>query len=131
MSIEENKALVQRVVGFWNRRELDAFFNVLAPDYIEHLPDGDVPLQQIKQYASTFFTAFPDIVFTIENMVADGDMVAVRINWRGTHRGTFMGFSATGKKIDITNAIFIKILENKWVEFWNVTDMRLVKQLGA
>jgi predicted ester cyclase len=131
MSIEENKALVQRVVGFWNRRELDAFFNVLAPDYIEHLPDGDVSLPQIKQYASAFFTAFPDIVFTIENMVADGDMVAVQINWKGTHRGTFMGFSPTGKKIDITNAIFIRILENKWVEFWNVTDMRLVKQLGA
>jgi predicted ester cyclase len=131
MSIEENKALVQRVVGFWNRRELGAFLNVLAPDYIEHLPDGDVSLQQIKQYASTFFTAFPDIVFTIENMVADGDMVAVRINWRGTHRGTFMGFSPTGKKIDITNAIFIRILESKWVEFWNVTDMRLVKQLGV
>jgi steroid delta-isomerase-like uncharacterized protein len=131
MSIEDNKALVRRVVDFWNRRDLDAFFNILAPEYVEHLPTGDVLLEQLKQYSATFFDAFPDITLSIEQMVAEADMVAARIRWRGTHRDTFMGIPPTGKKFDIVNAIFIKVVRGKWVEFWNVTDINLMQQLGA
>jgi steroid delta-isomerase-like uncharacterized protein len=130
MSIEENKALVHRIIKLWNSRELDAFFEFLAPKYIEHLPDGDISLEQLKQFANKFFAAFPDISFTIKDMIAEGDKVAVLINWRGTHQGEYMGVPPTGKKIDITNANVIKIVGGKWVEFWNVTDMRLIQQLG-
>jgi steroid delta-isomerase-like uncharacterized protein len=131
MSINENKALVRRVVELWNRRDMDAFFNILAPEYVEHLPTGDVSLKQLKQYAHTFFAAFPDISITINDMVAEGDKVAVLVNWRGTHKGEYMGIPPTGKKIDITVAMLIKIAAGRWVEFWNVTDLRLAQQLGA
>ena len=130
MSIEENKALVRRAYELANRRELDAFFELLAPEYVEHLPTGDKSLEQVKQYAGTVFEAFPDIHFTIEDMVAEGDKVAVRVTWRGTHKGVFMDIAPTGNKIDITNANIIKIAAGKWVEFWNVTDVRLIQQLG-
>ena len=130
MSIEENKALVHRAYELVNRRELDAFFELLAPEYVEHLPIGDKSLEQVKQYAGTVFGAFPDIHFTIEDMVAEGDKVAVRVTWRGTHKGVFMDITPTGNKIDITNANIIKIAAGKWVEFWNVTDVRLMQQLG-
>jgi len=131
MSIAENKALVRRVVELWNKREMDAFFEVLAPEYIEHLPTGDITLKQLKKYAHTFFTAFPDIRITIEDMVAEGDKIAVLVNWKATHQGEYMGIPPTGKKIDISVAMIIKIRASKWVEFWNVTDIRLAQQLGA
>lgn len=132
MSLEdENKELVRRVYELANRRELNAFFELLAPEYVEHLPTGDISLEQVRQYARTFFNAFPDVHFTIEDMVAEGDKVAVRVTWAGTHKGVFMDIAPTGNKIDITNANVIKIVAGKWVEFWNITDIRLIQQLGV
>jgi C-1 hydroxylase len=131
MSIKENKALVHRVIELWNRRDMDAFFGVLAPEYVEHLPTGDVSLAQLKKYAHTFFTAFPDIKITVKEMVAGGDKVAVLVNWKATHKGEYMGIPATGKKINISVAMIIKIRGGKWVEFWNVTDVSLAQQLGV
>ena len=131
MSTEKNKALVRHVIELWNRRDLDAFFEILSPNYVEHLPSGDISREQIKDYARTFFTAFPDIHFTIEEMIAEGDKVAVLLKWKGTHKGEYMNISPTGKKIEITVANVIRIVDRKWVEFWNVTDMRLIQQLGA
>ena len=80
MSIKENKVLVRRVVAIWNRHDMNAFFEICAPEYIEHLPIGDVSLKQLKKYAHTFFKAFPDIHITIKDMVAEGDKVAVLVN---------------------------------------------------
>ena len=131
MSAEENKALVRRVVEYWNQRDLESYFSVLAPEYVEHLPDGDVRLEELKQYAGNFFNAFPDIKFSIEEIVAEGDTVAVRMRWQGTHRGVFMGIPPSGKKIYITNALFIKTANGKWVEFWNVTDIGLRNQIAT
>lgn len=131
MTTEGNKALVRRVVKYWNQRDLDSYFSVLAPEYVEHLPDGDVPLEELKKYSETFFKAFPDIKFEIEDIIAKGDTVAVRIRWRGTHRGIFMGIQPSGRKIDINNAIFIKMTKGKWTEFWNVTDAGLIRQIAT
>jgi steroid delta-isomerase-like uncharacterized protein len=131
MSIKENKALVRHVVELWNHRDMGAFFKLCAPEYIEHLPTGDVSLEHLKKYAHTFFNAFPDIHIIIKDMVAEGDKVMVMVNWKATHRGEYMSIPATGKKIDITVAMLIKIAGDNWVEFWNVTDIQLAKQLGA
>jgi hypothetical protein len=110
---------------------MDDFFNILAPEYVEHLPTGDISLEQLKHYAPEFFAAFPDISITINDIVAEGDKVAVLVNWKATHKGEYMGIPPTGNKIDITVAMLIKIVGGKWVEFWNVTDIRLAQQLGA
>ncbi len=129
MSIEENKALVQHVFELWNQRELDAFFNNLDPEYVEHLPTGDISIEQLRQYANRFFTAFPDIHFTINDMIAEGDKVAMMINWKATHRGEYMGIAPTGRKIDVSVANLVRIKDGRWVEFWNVTDVSLMEQL--
>jgi predicted ester cyclase len=131
MSIKENKALVRRVVTLWNRKDMAGFFEILDPEYIEHLPTGDINLKQLKQYAPKFFAALPDIHITIQDMVAEGDKVAALVNWKATHQGEYMSIAATGKKIDISVAMLIKIKAGKWVEFWNVTDVRLMQQLGV
>jgi len=130
MSLKENKALVRRVIKLWNQRDMDAFFELCDPEYLEHLPTGDISLVQLRHFAPRFFTAFPDIKITLKDMVAEGDKVAVLVNWKATHKGVYMGIPATGKKIDISVAMIIKIKAGKWVEFWNVTDIRLAHQLG-
>ena len=63
MSVKENKALVRRAIEFWNHKEGDEFFKLLAPEYVEHLPTGDVSLGQLKNYAHTF--SLPSLIFIL------------------------------------------------------------------
>ena len=124
MSLEKNKALVHRVYELINRGELDAFYELCAPGYVEHLTDRDMSLEQSKQFETKFFADFPDINITINEMVAEGDRVAVLVTWRGVNKDT-------RKKIEMTNANIFRISAGRIMEGWNVTDIRLAQQLGV
>jgi|SRR3989304_5807511 len=123
MSVKENKVLVRRVYEQINQGKLDAFFNLCTADYVEHLTDRDMSLEQSKEFEARFFVDFGNINITVNHMVAEGDEVAVMVTWRATHKGT-------GKKIEMTNANIFKIANGKFTEIWNVTDIRLAQQLG-
>jgi steroid delta-isomerase-like uncharacterized protein len=115
-----------------NRRELAAYFKLLAPGYVEHLTTGDMSLEQIKQLDAIMFAAFPDVTSTIEDMVAEEDKVAFRVTHRGTHKGEFMGIPPTGNKIEMTNTFIIKIATGKVAEGWaTIDELRLMQQLGV
>ena len=132
MSIEENKALVRRAYALSTLKDMDAFFNFLAPEYVEHLPAGDISLKQLKQGIPAFFTAFPDIHITIEDMVAEGDRVAVLMTSRGTHKGEYMGIPPTGNRIEMRNTCIIRIANGKFVEWWGTLDgLSMMQQLGV
>lgn len=132
MSIEENKALIRHVYELCNRKELDAFFQLLDPAYIAHSPMGDSSLEQAKQGETMYFAAFPDVIATIEDMVAEGDKVAIRATWRGTHKGEFMSIAPTGNKIEITYTVIYRIDDGKLAEYWGTPDaLRLMQQLGV
>jgi steroid delta-isomerase-like uncharacterized protein len=131
MSIAKNKALVRCLYELLNKKELDAAYEYFAPDFIFHSPAGDLSLTQMKQLDTDFYAAFPDMSVTVEETVAEGDRVSVRVTYRGTHRGEFIGIAPTGKTIDITNANTLKISGGKFIEGWNVMDIRLIEQLGA
>jgi len=132
MSIKENKALVRRVYELSTLKNLVAFFEFLAPAYVEHLPTGDISLKQLKQGIPAFFTAFPDIHITIEDMVAEGDKVAVLMTSRGTHKGEFMGIPPTGNKIEMRNTCIIRIANGKLAEWWGTLDgLNMMQQLGV
>jgi steroid delta-isomerase-like uncharacterized protein len=132
MSIRENKALIQRVYTLWNRRELEEAFKYFAPDYVEHPTSGDATFKQMKKSTAEFYAAFPDAIATIKDMVAEGDKIAVRVTWEGTHKGEFMGIAPTGKKINITNHAIFRITAGKWAESWATIDgLRFLQQLGV
>jgi len=132
MSIEENKALVRRFCELENRGDVDGLFEILAPGYVSHYTTGDLPLEQAKPFWPTFLTAFPDICFTMEHMVAEGDKVAFRETWTGTHKGEFMGIPPTGKKVEMINTCIIRIADGKFAESWCTLDeLHLMQQLGA
>ena len=132
MSIEEeNKALVRRVYDLYNRREIKVAYELYAPQCVFHMPHSDMSVKECLEYDSILLAAFPDLSFTIEDMVAEGNRVAYRVTGRGTHQGEFMGTASTGNKIVITFADFVKIEAGKWVEFWCTYDnLHFRQQLG-
>jgi predicted ester cyclase len=132
MSIEEeNKTLVRRLYELLERKDMDAAYRYFVPEFVFHSPAGDMSLDQMKQADINFYRAFPDMKVAIEEIIADEDMVSVRVNYRGTHQREFLGVAPTRKKLDITNSNTLRIVAGKFVEGWNVTDIRLVQQIGA
>jgi predicted ester cyclase len=87
--LEENKAIVRRFIEAYNKRNLDEFDELLAPDYFDHT--SQVGPEGLKQLMKMAFKAFPDFHETIEDVIAEGDKVWVRITFTGTHTGEFMG----------------------------------------
>jgi steroid delta-isomerase-like uncharacterized protein len=136
MSIEQNKALARQMVEeVFNRGNMSGADQFLAPDFIEHeeLPPG-IPQgrEGVKQLAAMLRSAFPDFTATIEDLVAEGDKVVIRMTWTGTHKGEFMGVPPTGKSISIGVIDVIRIAGGKFLEHWGQMDsMGLMQQLGA
>jgi ubiquinone biosynthesis protein len=79
----------------------------------------------------TFLHAFPDAKFEIEQLIADGDIVAARLTARASHQGEFMNLPATGRLISITVMAQVRIVDGRMVEHWNLIDeAQLAEQLG-
>ena len=133
MSTEENKADVRRGYEALNQRNLAVFDELLTPDIVFHIASTTIQgLEAYKQVLSMLFTAFPDLQFTIEDMVAEGDFVVVRHTTRGTHQGNFRGIPPTGKQVSGTGMFIDRIVNGKAVEQWGNSDtLGLLQQLGV
>jgi steroid delta-isomerase-like uncharacterized protein len=135
MSVESNKAIMRRYFDeAWNQGKLDVLDELVAPTYVNHspgmpgLPPGP---QGLKPVFTLFLSAFPDLRYTIEDQVAEGDRVVTRYTMRGTHRGDFAGIAPTGRAVTVTG-IQIERLENGQImEHWRASDdLGLMQQLG-
>ncbi|MFB0562276.1 MAG: ester cyclase [Candidatus Lokiarchaeia archaeon] len=130
MSLEENKGIVRRFIEAYNKRNLDSLDEFLAPDYFDHT--HQVGLEGAKQLFNMGFKAFPDWHETIEDIIAEGDKVWVRVSYTGTHTGEWRGLAPTGKKITAMAVDIYRIVNGKLVEYWNVTDaLDFFRQIGA
>ncbi len=88
--------------------------------------------ERLKQAAGTIRAAFPDVHFTIEELLADEDKVIARLTIRGTHQGTFLGVAPTGKTITVTGIAIYQIAGGKIVASWlQRDDLGILQQLGA
>jgi len=132
MSLEENKALVRRVYELSTKKDTSALFELYDPGYIEHLRDRDETLEQLKRGVAVIFAAFPDLAFTIEDMIAEGDKVAYRVTITGTHTGgPYMGLAPSGKKIVMKNTSIKRIANGRLAESWGTLDtISAMRQLG-
>ena len=131
---EENKATARRFYDAWNDHDPDALADVLASDYVSHtsLPGVSNDAAGMKQWVAATIAAFPDIAFTVEDQVAEGDRVATRWSARGTHENTFMGIPGTGKKVTVTGINITRHKDGKSVEGWGEWDkLGMMQQLGA
>ncbi len=136
MSVDQNKALVrQMVAAVFNQGSADRVDEFLAPDFVEHeeLPPG-IPAgrEGVKLLSAMLHSAFPDFKATVDDLVAEGDKVVIRMTWSGTHQGEFMGIPPTGRSVSFGVIDIIRIADGKFVEHWGQMDsMGLMQQLGA
>ena len=129
MSLEENKAIARRFVEAYNTRNLGLFDDLLAPDYFDQT--SKVGPEGLKQLMNMAFKAFPDFHETIEDIIAEGDKVWVRITFTGTHTGEFMGIAPTGKKLTTEMVDIFRIVNGKLVEYRDVNNnLDYLKKLG-
>jgi steroid delta-isomerase-like uncharacterized protein len=136
MSEEENKAVVRRfseLFGeFWRTGDVDALDEVLAPDFVYHQPMTPPDREGFKQTLPMFRAAFPDMRYTVEDMIAEGDKVMDRIAWQATHQGEMMGIPPTGNTVTVTAIHISRIADGKIVERWGQPDnLGLMQQIGA
>lgn len=136
MSEEKNKALVRRFVEeIFNRGNMSVADELVAPDFVEHeeLPPG-IPSDRegVKQLTTMMRSAFPDFKATIDDIIAAGNKVVIRMTWTGTQKGEFMGIAPTGKSVSVGVIDIIRIADGKFVEHWGQMDsMGMMQQLGA
>ncbi len=135
VAAEENKALVRREYEeVWNQGNLDVIDEIYAADFVGHMPGSpDIHgLEGNKTIANLFCTAFPDMQYTIEDMIAEGDKAAIRWTLTGTHKGELMGIPPTGVQVSFTGNTIIHFAGGKYVELWSSWEVRgMWQQLGV
>jgi steroid delta-isomerase-like uncharacterized protein len=135
MSIEYNQALVSRYVEeTLNHKNLAVVDELFAPGFVDHdssMSEARGP-EEIKRMAAMVHASFPDLHFTIEDMIAERDKVVYRYTARGTHEKDFMGIPATGKQISFTGIHIYRVADGKLQEEWENWDtLGLMRQLGV
>jgi steroid delta-isomerase-like uncharacterized protein len=131
---EQNKAQIRRVIEeVYNRGDLGVIDEVAASDLVIHASSQEIHGREgAKQYVAALRAGFPDLHFTVEAQIAEGDMVVTRWTARGTHRGKFQSVPATGRKIRLAGTDIDRIIGGKVVECWaHVDELGLMQQLGA
>ena len=120
-----NKALVRRfyeeVYVDWNMALVD---EVVSPRFTSHdWPEGSTGPQAFKDYYSAMRSAVPDARYEVDDLIADGDRVAVRWRLLGTHQGDFAGIAATGRAIVLRGIAIYRVENGMLVERWVVSDV--------
>ena len=134
MSTEENKALVRRLFEAFNGENLPAILEeVCAPDFVLHDPNTSLPVrsrEDYKHWLSAFRAALPG-QFTIEFLIAEGEKVAVRYTYHGTHQGPWRGQPPSGNPVTFTGTNSYRMVNGQAVEAWQDADhLSIRQQLG-
>ena len=132
---EQNKDVAARLYEMINSGDLSGLEDVLAVDAVDHeqIPgiEGDAR-QRFTGIVNLFRTAFPDIRMTAEDVVEDGDTIAVRFTLRGTHQGELFGIPATGRTVEVGGFDLMRLENGLMVEHWGISDtMAMMQQLGV
>ena len=137
MSVKDLKALVRRFFEGSNKGKAAAMAvidELFATNIVYHGGGGEEirGLKDYKQSTSESYNASPDLHFTIDDMVVEGDKVAVRWTMTGTLTGEFMGRTFTNKKLTIWGINIYRVVGGKFVEGWERADtLGAMQQLGV
>jgi steroid delta-isomerase-like uncharacterized protein len=138
--MDDPKQMVTRFVEeLWNERRLDVADAIFAKDCVTHqlqsgLPADAVPRgpQAIKEHVRGWTASFPDLRFTIEQMLGEDDRVVMQLLMEGTHRGACLGIPASGKKMQIRMFTIHRVVQGKIVEDWVLVEsLGFFRQLGV
>ena len=132
---QDNKQIVTRFIEeFKNKANHDIVDELLAPNFVHHLTDPRLPpgRDALKLLGQSIVAGFPDVHATVEELLADGNMVVERTSVRATNTGEFNGIPPTGKQVNWTEIHIYRLKDGKIAEQWSEIDLlRLLTQLGA
>jgi steroid delta-isomerase-like uncharacterized protein len=135
MTTETNKAVMGRFLQFINTASEKLAEELISPDAVFHVPGRPEPMRGPAGYLAIIGMmrgGFPDIQWTLEEVIAEGDKVAARFTMRGTHRGAFFGVPPTGKTIAVQAMNFYRLSGGQFVEERGQPDLLgLLQQIGA
>jgi len=132
---EDAKAVVRRYYqDLWNAWKFDAAADLIAPD-ISFRGSLGIAVEgraAFLDYVRTVRTAFPDFHNSIEELISEGDKVAARLTYSGTHQGVLFGIAPTGRRVTYSGVAIFRISDGKIVEGWVLGDLAsLMQQLQA
>ena len=131
-TVRANKAIAQRFhEDIFVAGDIAVADEILAPDFVWHNEVGPGP-EGVKQFATSVRAAFPDLRLKSEQIVADGDRVAILWSLDGTHQAEFFGVPATGRAVSVPGIDVYRIADGRIAELWTVgDDLGPLMQLGA
>jgi steroid delta-isomerase-like uncharacterized protein len=112
---------------------LDAIDNMLTDDFVEHTPAPGQgrDRQATKVFLGQMMKAFPDLEFTIDSQIAEGDTVSALATMTGTHQDEFMGVPATGRRVTVMSMDTSRVRNGKFSEHWGLVDVpQMMSQMG-
>jgi steroid delta-isomerase-like uncharacterized protein len=134
MSIDHNKSVVRRLFDeAWNRGNLSVVDESVHADIVQHDPSSPARgVAAVRELIAGYRAAFPDVHFTVDRVVAEGDQVAVHWTASGTHKGALFGLPPTGKQVTVSGLAIDRFVDGKIKETWGHWDaMGMFTQLGV
>jgi steroid delta-isomerase-like uncharacterized protein len=134
MSAEDNKAVVRRLIEeVYNEGNMNVVDELVAPDIFDHaaVPEHQHGIDGFKHVMQWVCTFSSDVHYDIDDIIAEGDKVAVRMTQSGTHTGSVKGNPATGKRFSVDYVHWFRLADGKVAEMWAVRDdLSRLEQLG-
>jgi len=132
---EANKALYREFIEeIFNHGRLEKLNDFLSPSYQlrDSAPGTPAGPQSVAGIVKLFRSAFPDINISIEEQIAEGDLVSSLTTTSGTHRGPVFGVQPTNRRINVPGLTMVRVVDGRIMESWVKNDtVALLKQLGA
>lgn len=139
MSATQNKAIVLRFIEeLWNNRNLNVADEIFAVNCVTHQLRSGAEIvavsrspEAVKKHVAEWLAGFPDLHFTVEQMIAEADHVVTRSVMQGTHTGTWQGIAPIGKQVSIRMITIHRIMNGRIVEDWVLVEsLGFFQQLG-
>jgi steroid delta-isomerase-like uncharacterized protein len=128
----DTQHLAETFLEMLNTHDVDLLDRLLGETYVNHndfVADGR---EANREFWTAFFTAFPAVSGSMDDLVISGDRVVGRFTYRGTHAGDFMGIPATGLPIEMRTIDIWRVEDGKFVEHWDeINTLQLFQQIGV
>jgi steroid delta-isomerase-like uncharacterized protein len=135
MSTNDNKSVIRTFIeDVINQGRLERADDLVIEDFVEldPLPGQSQGREGLKEVIGQMRSAFPDILWTVDEMLAEGDKVLTRFTWSGTHQGAFLGVPATGRRITVKGTVIDRLVAGRMADSRILMDtLGMMQQLGV